>query len=94
LADPTLCPGPFDLIVERRTLQLFPEEERPAALQALANRLACPGLFFSHCHDGGWRPPAQPTHANEAWFAAQGWPRWQPGRPIQGRMAHLFMSTG
>jgi hypothetical protein len=94
LRDPTICPGPFDVIVERRTLQLFPEEERPAALQAVANRLACPGLFISHCHRGSWRQSGPRTHANEAWFTAQGWPRWRPGCPIEGRMVNLLISTG
>ncbi len=29
LIDPGVCPGPFDVIIERRTLQLFSDEERP-----------------------------------------------------------------
>jgi hypothetical protein len=30
--DSAVCPGPDDVIIERRTLQLFADEERPHAL--------------------------------------------------------------
>jgi len=35
--DPAICPGPFDVIVERRTLQLFPSGERGAAVARLSD---------------------------------------------------------
>jgi len=73
IMDRSLCTGPFDVIIERRTLQLFAPEERQAALEALASRLAEGGIFLSHCHDGGWRPPANPFHATEALFRNSGW---------------------
>lgn len=94
LSDARVCPGPFDVVIERRTLQLYPQQDRPAALQAVANRLAPQGIFFSHSHDGGWRPPAPRSHACEDWFAAQGWPRWQRDTPATGRVVWLFVSTG
>ena len=31
--DPAVCPGPYDVIIERKTLQLFADEEGPHALQ-------------------------------------------------------------
>jgi hypothetical protein len=40
LLDAGLCPGPFDVVLERKTLQLFPDEDRPAAMRAFAARVA------------------------------------------------------
>jgi SAM-dependent methyltransferase len=95
LIDPAICPGPFDVVIERRTLQLFPDSERPLALQAVANRLAQRGIFFSHCHDSGWRPPADPYHATESWFHENGWDVWRHDtESLKGRAAWPFMSTG
>ncbi len=94
LIDGGVCPGPFDVVIERRTLQLYPQQDRPAALQAVAKRLAPRGIFFSHSHNGGWRPPAPRTHACEDWFAMHGWPRRQRDTPVTGRVAWLFVSTG
>ena len=94
LNDADVCRGPFDVVIERRTLQLFRQHDLPAALQAVASRLAARGIFFSHCHDNRWRPPGRPRHACEDWFAAQGWPRWQDEGPVSGRVAWLFVSTG
>lgn len=51
-----ICPGPFDAVIERRTVQLFPEAERALAVERLACRLAERGLFVSHHHDGCGRP--------------------------------------
>jgi len=96
LLDVGVCPGPFDVIIERRTVQLFRGQELGAALQALARRLRHDGLFCSHCHDGGWRPPARPVHAAESWFQEHGWTIWRGGRGSAppGRVAWLSMSTG
>ena len=92
----SVCPGPFDAIIERRTLQLFPEEERGAALDALASRLHPNGLFLSHCHDGGWKPPGKPVHQVERFFRDRCWviSRWGDLTDHAGRMAWLEMSTG
>jgi SAM-dependent methyltransferase len=96
ILDRSVCPGPFDAIVERRMLQLFPEAERGAALDGLASRLQPSGLFLSHCHDGRSRPPNKPVHHVERFFRERGWviseSREKGDR--QGRMAWLFISTG
>ena len=76
LCDTECCPGPYDVVIERLTLQLYSAEYQPRAFQAVANRLASPGIFFSQSHDGGWKPPEPPVHATEWWFRAQGWPIW------------------
>ena len=46
LCDPVCCPGPYDVVIERKTLQLWPDVERPMAMQAVVNRLAPRGIFF------------------------------------------------
>ena len=51
LCDAECCPGPYDVVLERLTIQLYSDEYKPRALQAMANRLASPGIFFSH-NDG------------------------------------------
>jgi hypothetical protein len=94
LLDAACCPGPYDVIIERRTLQLFPEESRAAAMEAVANRLGPKGIFFSHCHDGRWKPPAQPKHFTHAWFVSQGWAFQRDDAPVTRRVAWLFTSTG
>lgn len=94
LCDLACCPGPYDVVIERKTLQLYPPEQRPAALQGIARRLASRGVFFSHCHNGRWRHSEPRIHAHDAWFTAEGWPRWQGETPLNGRVAWLFMSTG
>ena len=94
LRDEALCKGPFDVIVERLTLQLFSDNERPAVIAAVAGRLAPRGIFFSHCHDGRWKPPAEPRHWTAGWFVEHGWPIWSGQRDIAGRAAWLQRSTG
>lgn len=94
--DGSLCPGPFDAIIERRTLQLFPEQQRGAALDCLISRIQPNGLFLSHCHDGRWKPPAEPIHRVEGLFRDRGWRifRWAVSPDHPGRVAWLVMSTG
>jgi hypothetical protein len=70
--DPAVCPGPFDVVIERRTVQLFPDDDRANALQLLADRLDGHGIFLSHCHDARWRPPAARVHLTEPWFEENG----------------------
>lgn len=94
LCDPTCCPGPYDVVIDRSTLQLWPEADRPMAMRAVANRLASRGIFFSQSHDGGWRPPAPRKHALEPWFVAEGWEFWRGNTPLTGRVAWLFTTTG
>jgi hypothetical protein len=94
LCDAECCPGPYDVIIERLTLQLYSLEYQARALQTVANRLASPGIFFSQSHNGGWKPPAPPIHANEWWFRAEGWPIWPIDGPLTTRVAWLLTSTG
>ena len=94
LCDTECCPGPYDVIIERLTLQLYSDEYKPRALQAVANRLASPGIFFSQSHCGWWKPPAPPVHFNEWWFRAAGWPIWPCENRLTTRVAWLFTTTG
>jgi len=94
LCDPASCKGPYDVVIDRKTLQLYPDDRRPAAMKAVANRLAPRGIFFSHCHDGRWKPPASPKHPTRSWFVDERWTFWQNGQPLAGRVAWLFTSTG
>lgn len=94
LCDTECCPGPYDVIIERLTLQLYSDEYKPRALQAVANRLASPGIFFSQSHCGWWKPPAPPVHFNEWWFRAAGWPIWPCEKRLTTRVAWLFTTTG
>ena len=55
LCDSTVCAGPFDVVIERRTLQLYPSAQQGSALQAVANRLGSRGILFSHSHDRKFR---------------------------------------
>ena len=90
IRDPSICPGPYDVIIDRRMLQLFSEEDRRAAMRALAGRLRSPGLFFSHSHRNG--PARRGCPAD--WFNAEGWPRWRGGAHLTGQVAWLFSSSG
>jgi SAM-dependent methyltransferase len=92
--DVSVCPGPFDVVIERRTLQLFPDDELPAVMQAVAGRLAPRGVFFSHCHDGRWKPPATPRNRPGDWFVDKGWTRWHGETPLTGRVAWTLTTTG
>jgi hypothetical protein len=99
LLDLTVCPGPFDVVIERRTVHLFPEHERRAALEALAGRLSQVGIFLSQCDDPGWpsrsRPRPLPFHVAESWFREQGWTVWdgRPGSKLAGRVGWLIRTA-
>jgi hypothetical protein len=94
LCEPACCPGPYDVVIERTTLQLFPESDRSRAIRAVADRLRTPGIFFSQCHDGSWKPPRPRIHALEAWFEAEGWPIFRSDVTLDGRVAWLMRTTG
>jgi 2-polyprenyl-3-methyl-5-hydroxy-6-metoxy-1,4-benzoquinol methylase len=96
LFDPAVCPGPYDVILERRTVQVYDDSRRDTLLAALANRLSADGIFFSQCHNGAWRPPALPVHRNEAWFRDRKWHVWNgesKNKPA-GQVAWLQITTG
>jgi hypothetical protein len=63
LTSPMVCPGLYDVVIERKTLQLFPATERAAALATVAARLTPNGILFTHAHDGRWRPGRSPRMA-------------------------------
>jgi hypothetical protein len=94
--NPEVCPGPYDLIIERRTLQLFSETERGLALDALLSRLQPEGVILSHCHDGSWRPPAKPFHPVKALLRDKGVTIWSgpPDPKPRGKVGWIEMSTG
>lgn len=96
LRDPSVAPGPFDIVIERRTVQLFPKDERDAVLSALTTRLSANGIFVSHSHDGCWKPPRSPIHATENWFRNNRWRRWEADAEPKpaGRVVWIVMTTG
>lgn len=72
LTQPDACPGPFDVVIERRTVQLFPPAERELALDRLAARLAERGTLVSHLHDGCGGPRGHRPHHAGQWAKARG----------------------
>ena len=96
ILDPAICPGPFDVIIERRTAQNYFSHNMDAILFALAERVGPNGIILSHCHDGGWRPPAEPRHVTASWFQKNHWKIWDgsSGQKPPGRVAWLATSTG
>ena len=98
LMNSDVCAGPFDVVVERRTVQLFPQHERFSALGRLVDRLAGRGVFVSHQHQGWWKPHEPRTHYAEAWLKSQGFVlRSQvEGNQLDSapRLADLMFSTG
>jgi hypothetical protein len=99
LLDPMVCPGPFDVVVERRCVQWFGDHERAAALSALSRRLGEVGIFLSECLDYAFPPElgwsqqgvAGLFHASEPWFQEHGWEigPYRLGPTLTGRVAWL-----
>ncbi len=96
ILDPDVCPGPFDVIIERRTAQNYFPHNIGVILGALVKRLGHEGIFFSHCHDRTCGPQVTPRHYTKPWFKENRWKIWDggPGRKPPGRVAWLFTSTG
>jgi hypothetical protein len=98
LVNPEVCPGPFDVVIERRTVQLFPPEERIPAVQRLVARLGDRGVFVSQQHAGGWRPGEPRTHYAEDWLRSEGFVmRSGSDRELADsapRLASVMFSTG
>jgi hypothetical protein len=90
LLDPTVCPGPYDAVIERRTLQLFPADLRAEGLSRVVARLSARATFVSHEHQGGWRPGGPRTHFADAWLRAAGFEQ----DDASPRVAKLIFSTG
>jgi hypothetical protein len=98
LLDSDICPGPFDVVIERCTVQRFPEETRASALDALAKRLGRVGILLSQCLDDqfdpdlGWKQhPTGLFHASEPWCRDRGWTIWDgvPESTLTGQVAWL-----
>lgn len=96
ILDPSICPGPFDVVIERCTAQLYLNHDIGGILGALARRIGPEGIFVSHCHDGGWKPPAERPYFTKPWFQQNQWTIWNGGfgRKPPGRVACLSISTG
>lgn len=98
LIDPTISPGPFDVVIERRTVQLFPPAERLEALERLVGRLAASGVFVSQEHQGAWRPGDSDSHYAKDWLKSRGFVVLPDARLLTStavpRLALLVLSTG
>ncbi len=97
ILDSSVCPGPFDVVIERRTAQNYAAKDMMGDfLAAAVGRLAKKGIFVSHCHDGAWRPGRDPSHLPGEWFKEQGWPIWQGkgADTVHRQVAWLVQSTG
>ena len=90
LMDPAVCKGPYDVVIERKTLQLFPSEQQSAAMRAVADRVANPGILYSHSH----RNSKNLTFPVADWLDAEGWPRAHQLPSITQRVGWLFSSSG
>lgn len=90
------CPGPYDIVIERRTIQDYPEDQRREAVAAIISRLSTKGILVSHCHDGAWKPPAEPYHSTRSLIAGLGIEIWKGGdiTNLDGRIALTLTSTG
>jgi 2-polyprenyl-3-methyl-5-hydroxy-6-metoxy-1,4-benzoquinol methylase len=71
--DSQVCQGPFDVIIERLTSQIFAKKDRDVFLGSLASRLAPEGIFLSHSHDAAWRPGRDIRQPAKEWFQSDGW---------------------
>ena len=95
LTNPELCPGPFDAVIERRTLQLFPADQQVEALARLEARMAPRVLFVSHQHSGAWKPEEPRAHYARDWVTERGFTEERsPDGPSAVRAAWLIFTTG
>lgn len=96
LTRPDVCRGPYDAVIERRTLQLF-GDEKIAALDGLIARLRPKGIFVSHEHAGAWRPGDPRNHYAEAHLRNRGFAVHHgdgEGVTDAPRVAYLLFSSG
>ena len=94
LSDPAVCPGPFDVVIERRTVQLFPAGERDAAMDRLAARVGSKALLISHQHKGAWKPGEPRDHFAEKWLERSDFVRDHADVRYAPRVARLWFTTG
>jgi hypothetical protein len=93
-----VCAGPYDAIIERRTLQHFRDNDLVAGLEKLIQRLAERGTFVSQEHRVGEGPDFVNPHYAEAWLLAHGFARYDGRRPEAHdgapRLAYLMNTFG
>jgi hypothetical protein len=96
LMNPAVCSGPFDVVIERRTLQLFQGADKTTALDRLVARLGDQGTFVSQEHQGAWRPCDVRMHYAEARLKALGFVigSHRTRDKAAARLAYLMFSTG
>ncbi len=96
LSDVAFCPGPYDVVIERKTLQLFPDTERGGALAAVAQRMNPNGILITHVHDGCASATRPATHYVAPFLAGCGFTRGtlESSKATPGRTAVTFLSTG
>jgi hypothetical protein len=88
LFDPTVCAGPYDVILTRRTLQLFSPERMVEAGLALLDRLTPTGVIVHHTHNAyrSEEPLADALQAQGVAIADRGdvgeFLRANPDRPV------------
>ena len=94
--EPSVCTGPFDVVVERLTAQNYPDDTLGSFLTMLINRLSPAGVVVTHCHDNSWRPGTEPRHRPGDWLRAHEWVTFRrvPSVKPAGRLALLVSSTG
>ena len=95
LDDATICPGPFDAVIERRTIQLFPDTEQHSALDRLAARLGPRAYLLSHQHRGNWKPGQPLRHYASDWLKAGDFVAEDASNAsATARVARLYLTTG
>ena len=95
LMNPDVCPGPFDAIIERRTVQLFPEDQRIPAFERLVGRLAENAVLVSHQHHGGRRPGEERDDDAGEWLRSRGFVTvYRSTSESAPRLAWLICSSG
>ncbi len=93
--DPVACPGPFDVVLSRRTIQHY-RGQGLAAIEAIIGRLADPGVLVLHTHNA-----RDIDLALALWLRRRGFvvARIDPRRPLaggelDGRVALLLATSG
>ena len=94
--EPSVCTGPFDVVIERLTAQNYPDDTLGGFLTMLINRLSPAGVLVTHCHDNSWRPGAESRHRPGDWLRVHEWATFRrvPSGKPPGRLALLVSSTG
>ena len=90
------CPGPYDIVIERRTIQDYPPEKHCVAVNCIISRLAKRGIVVCHCHDATWRPGKKPKHATRSELEKLGIQFWncEELQNLDGQLAIAVSTTG